>query len=177
MHEIIQPTIAGMAKDGIPFQGFLYAGLMIDAQGRPKTIEFNARLGDPETQPIMMRLKTDLLDVLMHATDGTLDQCALQWDRRFALCVVMAAHGYPMSPRKGDLVAGVPAEAEDAVVFHAGTESREGRLYTSGGRVLGVTALGESAKNAQQRAYELLSNIHFDGAQFRKDIGHRAVKR
>lgn len=177
MHEIIQPTIAGMAKDGMPFTGFLYAGLMIDAQGQPRTIEFNARMGDPETQPIMMRLKTDLVDVLMHATDGTLDEAELQWDRRFALGVVMAADGYPMSPRKGDAIAGVPAETDDAVVFHAGTELRDGQLRTSGGRVLCVTALGESARTAQQRAYDVASRIRFDGAQYRKDIGYRALKR
>jgi phosphoribosylamine--glycine ligase len=183
MHEIIQPTIAGMAKDGIPFTGFLYAGLMIDAQGQPRTIEFNARLGDPETQPIMMRLKSDLAEVLLHATDGTLDQVELQWDRRFALGVVMAAAGYPMSPRKGDEITGLPtvpsaaAGAEDAMVFHAGTTLDDGRLVTSGGRVLCVTALGESAKTAQHRAYETVDGIHFDGEQFRKDIGHRAVKR
>ena len=177
MHEIIQPTIAGMARDGMPFTGFLYAGLMIDAQGQPRTIEFNARMGDPETQPIMMRLKTDLVDVLMHATDGTLDQAELQWDRRFALGVVMAAHGYPMSPRKGDLIEGVPAPADDAVVFHAGTELREGKLLSNGGRVLCVTALGESARTAQQKAYDVAAKIRFDGAQYRKDIGHRAIKK
>ncbi len=177
MHEIIQPTIAGMAKDGIPFTGFLYAGLMIDAKGQPRTIEFNARMGDPETQPIMMRLKTDLIDVLMHATDGTLDQADLQWDRRFAMGIVMAAHGYPMSPRKGDVIHGLPGEADDAMVFHAGTELRDGKVCTNGGRVLCVTALGESAKNAQQRAYEVASGIGFDGVQYRKDIGHRALKR
>jgi len=182
MHEIVLPTIAGMARDGIPFTGFLYAGLMIDAQGQPKTLEFNTRLGDPETQPIMLRLKSDLVDVLMHATDGTLEQVELQWDRRFALGVVMAAHGYPMSPRKGDAIGGLPAFSDDpeadAVVFHAGTASGEGgKVLTSGGRVLCVTALGESAKQAQQRAYEVLADIHFDGAQFRKDIGWRAIKR
>ncbi|MED5618400.1 phosphoribosylamine--glycine ligase [Ideonella sp. BN130291] len=177
MHEIIQPTVAGMAKDGIPFTGFLYAGLMIDAQGQPRTIEFNARMGDPETQPIMMRLKSDLVEVLLHATDGTLDQADLQWDRRFALGIVMAAHGYPMSPRKGDAITGLPAESADAMVFHAGTDSREGKVVSNGGRVLCVTALGESARTAQQRAYEVAAGIHFDGAQYRKDIGHRAVKR
>jgi phosphoribosylamine--glycine ligase len=156
---------------------------MIDAQGQPRTIEFNARLGDPETQPIMMRLKSDLAEVLLHATDGTLDQVELQWDRRFALGVVMAAAGYPMSPRKGDEITGLPtvpsaaAGAEDAMVFHAGTTLDDGRLVTSGGRVLCVTALGESAKTAQHRAYETVDGIHFDGEQFRKDIGHRAVKR
>ena len=179
MHEIINPTIAGMARDGIPFTGFLYAGLMIDAEGRPKTLEFNTRLGDPETQPIMMRLKSDMFDVLVQATDGALDQAELQWDRRVALGVVMAAAGYPMDPRKGDAISGLPAQPlDDAHVFHAGTTQREdGHVVTSGGRVLCVTALGESAKNAQQRAYEVLSGIHFDGEQFRHDIGHRAIKR
>ncbi|HEV8314055.1 MAG TPA: phosphoribosylamine--glycine ligase [Burkholderiaceae bacterium] len=179
MHEIINPTIAGMARDGIPFTGFLYAGLMIDAEGRPKTLEFNTRLGDPETQPIMMRLKSDLFDVLVQATDGALDQAELQWDRRVALGVVMAAAGYPMDPRKDDAISGLPAQPlDDAHVFHAGTTQREdGHVVTSGGRVLCVTALGESAKNAQQRAYEVLSGIHFDGEQFRHDIGHRAIKR
>ena len=179
MHEIINPTIAGMARDGIPFTGFLYAGLMIDAEGRPKTLEFNTRLGDPETQPIMMRLKSDLFDVLVQATDGALDQAELQWDRRVALGVVMAAAGYPMDPRKGDAISGLPAHPhDDAHVFHAGTTQREdGHVVTSGGRVLCVTALGESAKTAQQRAYEVLSGIHFDGEQFRHDIGHRAIKR
>jgi len=177
MHEIILPTIAGMARDGTPFTGFLYAGLMIDDAGAPKTIEFNTRLGDPETQPIMMRLKSDLFDVMMAATDGTLDQVELQWDRRVALGVVMAAGGYPLNPRKGDAVTGLPAEQPDAVVFHAGTAPEKGGVVTSGGRVLCVTALGESVKTAQQRAYEALQGIHFDGMQFRRDIGHRAIKR
>jgi phosphoribosylamine---glycine ligase len=177
MQEIVLPTIAGMAKDGIVFTGFLYAGLMIDAQGQPRTVEFNCRLGDPETQPIMMRLKSDLFDVLMHATDGTLDQIALLWDRRVALGVVMAASGYPLQPRKGDAVTGLPAEAPDVMVFHAGTEPRADAAVTSGGRVLCVTALGDSVKLAQQRAYEVLNGIRFDGALFRRDIGHRAVKR
>jgi len=178
MHEIIQPTIAGMAKDGIPFTGFLYAGLMIDKDGHPKTLEFNTRLGDPEAQPILMRLKSDLYDVLMHATDGTLDQIELQWDRRFALGVVMAAHGYPLNPRKGDEVRGLPPRpADDAHVFHAGTAERDGRIVTSGGRVLCVTALGDTARFAQHRAYEVLKGIEFDGAQYRSDIGHRAIKR
>jgi phosphoribosylamine--glycine ligase len=177
MHEIVMPTIAGMADDGIPFSGFLYAGLMIDAQGQPRTVEFNARMGDPETQPIMMRLKTDLFDVLMHATAGTLDQVELDWDRRVALGVVMAAHGYPMSPRKGDLVEHLPPEVPDAVVFHAGTALQDRQVRTAGGRVLCVTALGDSVKQAHTRAYELLHGIHFDGAQFRNDIGFRAIKR
>ncbi|MCV2359176.1 phosphoribosylamine--glycine ligase [Paucibacter sp. TC2R-5] len=177
MHEIIMPTIQGMARDGIPFTGFLYAGLMIDAQGQPHTVEFNTRMGDPETQPIMMRLKSDLLEVLLHATDGTLDQVELQWDRRVALGVVMAASGYPLSPRKGDAISGLPADAEDHMVFHAGTAEVDGQLQTSGGRVLCVTALGESVRKAQALAYESLVNIQFEGKQYRQDIGYRAVKR
>ncbi|WP_374428736.1 phosphoribosylamine--glycine ligase [Ideonella dechloratans] len=180
MHEIILPTIQGMAKDGIPFTGFLYAGLMIDAEGKPKTLEFNTRMGDPETQPIMMRLKSDLVEVMLHATDGTLDKVELNWDRRFALGVVMAAAGYPMSPRKGDVITGLPAEAAgtaDSMVFHAGTAQQDGKTVVTGGRVLCVTALGDSARTAQQRAYEVLRDIHFDGAQWRTDIGHRAIKR
>ncbi|MDI1349651.1 phosphoribosylamine--glycine ligase [Aquabacterium sp.] len=177
MQEIIQPTLDGMAKDGIPFTGFLYAGLMIDANGSPKTLEFNCRMGDPETQPIMMRLKSDAIDLFMHATDGTLDQVELQWDRRFALGVVVAAGGYPLNPEKGQAITGLPAEADDAMVFHAGTTlGEDGVLRTSGGRVLCVTALGDSAKLAQQRAYEYLRGIQFDGMQFRSDIGWRAIK-
>ncbi|WP_295979863.1 phosphoribosylamine--glycine ligase [uncultured Variovorax sp.] len=175
MREIILPTIRGMEKDGIPYTGFLYAGLMIDAAGHPKTLEFNCRMGDPETQPIMMRLKSDLFEVFWHATDGTLDQVELQWDRRVALGVVMAAHGYPLSPRKGDRITGIPAEAPDAVVFHAGTTLDNGELKTSGGRVLCVTVLADSVKLAQQRAYEVAARVKFDGAQYRKDIGFRAV--
>jgi len=177
MHEIIMPTINGMARDGVPFTGFLYAGLMIDAHGQPRTIEFNTRMGDPETQPILMRLKSDLLEVLLHATDGTLDQVDLQWDRRVALGVVMASAGYPMSPRKGDVINGLPADAENAMVFHAGTAEIDGQLVTSGGRVLCVTALGESVKKAQHLAYETLVGIQFEGKQFRQDIGYRAIKR
>jgi phosphoribosylamine--glycine ligase len=180
MHEIILPTVAGMARDGIPFTGFLYAGLMIDANGQPKALEFNTRMGDPETQPIMMRLKSDLVEVLVHACEGTLDKVELQWDRRFALGVVMAAAGYPAAPRKGDAINGLPADAagtEDAMVFHAGTTAQDGKLVTTGGRVLCVTALGDSARAAQHRAYEVLQDIRFDGAVFRSDIGHRAIKR
>ncbi|PZP35102.1 MAG: phosphoribosylamine--glycine ligase [Roseateles depolymerans] len=177
LHEIIQPTIAGMARDGHPFTGFLYAGLMIDEHGQPRTIEFNTRMGDPETQPIMMRLKSDLFEVLMAATEGTLDQVELQWDRRVALGVVLAAEGYPLSPRKGDAITGLPADAEDGMVFHAGTTVADGQLLTSGGRVLCVTALGESARLAAQRAYELAAGIQFAGRQYRTDIGHRAIKR
>ena len=177
MHEIILPTVAGMAADGIPFTGFLYAGLMIDAQGQVKTLEFNTRLGDPEAQPILMRLKTDLVDVLLHATDGTLDQVDLQWDRRVALGVVMAAAHYPSTPRLGDVISGLPGDLDDAMVFHAGTAQDDAVLRTRGGRVLCATALGESVRLAQQKAYELVSAIRFDGAQYRRDIGHRAIKR
>ena len=180
MREIILPTIKGMEKDGIPFTGFLYAGLMIDAQGQPKTLEFNCRMGDPETQPIMMRLKTDFFDVMMAATSGALDQVELEWDRRPALGVVMAAHGYPLHPRKGDVVHGLPRltddSADDAVVFHAGTAKHGADTVTAGGRVLCVTALGSSVKAAQQRAYEVAQGVTFDGAQMRKDIGYRAIK-
>ena len=186
MREIILPTIKGMAQDGIPFTGFLYAGLMIDAQGQPKTLEFNCRMGDPETQPIMMRLKSDLFDVMMAATSGQLDQIELDWDRRPALGVVMAAHGYPLNPRKGDLVTGLPSldslKQANAMVFHAGTVSPppgqggKGEVLSAGGRVLCVTALGHTVKEAQKRAYEIADGIIFAGAQFRTDIGFRAIK-
>jgi phosphoribosylamine--glycine ligase len=177
MREIIGPTVAGMRKDGMPFTGFLYAGLMIDAQGRPRTVEFNARLGDPEAQVLLMRLKSDPLDLFLHATDGTLDQLELQWDRHVALGVVMAAGGYPQAPRRGDVITGLPGPCDDGHVFHAGTErAADGQVRTSGGRVLCVTALGDSVRTAQQRAYDLLNPISFDGAQWRRDIGHRAIK-
>jgi phosphoribosylamine--glycine ligase len=180
MREIILPTIRGMEKDGIAYTGFLYAGLMIDANGKPKTLEFNCRLGDPETQPLLMRLKSDLFEVFWAATEpgahGKLDQIELEWDRRIALGVVLAAHGYPMSPRKGDVITGLPLEAPDAMVFHAGTEPKDGATVTSGGRVLCVTVLADNVKLAQQRAYEVVRGIQFDGVQYRRDIGHRAVK-
>jgi len=176
MREVILPTIRGMESDGIPYTGFLYAGLMIDAQGAVKTLEFNCRMGDPETQPILMRLKSDLFEVMLAATGGTLDQVELQWDRRTALGVVMAAAGYPLSPRKGDEVAGLPADGEEAMVFHAGTQWQDGKVLTSGGRVLCVTALADSVKAAQQRAYAVVRGIQFNGAQWRSDIGFRAVK-
>jgi phosphoribosylamine--glycine ligase len=176
MQEIILPTVAGMARDGTPYTGFLYAGLMIDAHGQPRTVEFNCRLGDPEAQVILMRLKSDLFEVLMHATEGTLDQVALQWDRRVALGVVMAAHGYPAAPRSGDAISGLPAGSADLQVFHAGTTLEDGHLLTSGGRVLCVTALGESVRLAQQQALQAVRGIRFDGAQWRNDIGHRAIK-
>ena len=178
MREVILPTVRGMEQDGIPFSGFLYAGLMVDAQGGVKTLEFNCRMGDPETQPIMMRLKTDLLDVLHAASEsGGLDpELALQWDRRTALGVVMAAHGYPEHVRKGDAIHGIATEEEGAVVFHAGTTLQDGVLHTSGGRVLCVTALADTARAAQQRAYRIAASITFDGLQMRHDIGHRAIK-
>ncbi|MEO6743502.1 MAG: phosphoribosylamine--glycine ligase [Caldimonas sp.] len=181
MHEIILPTIAGMAADGVPFSGFLYAGLMIDAEGEPRTIEFNCRLGDPEAQVLMLRLKSDLFDVLMQATgatpDAALDGLELQWDRRVALGVVMAAHGYPVAPRAGDRIDGLPAPSPDAIVFHAGTTIDNGHVVTAGGRVLCVTALGDSVKLAQQHAYDLVHGVRFEGAQYRRDIGHLAIRR
>ncbi|MFZ9181794.1 MAG: phosphoribosylamine--glycine ligase [Hylemonella sp.] len=176
MREIILPTIKGMAKDGIPYTGFLYAGLMIDASGAVKTLEFNCRMGDPETQPIMLRLKSDLLDVMLAATDAHLDQIELEWDRRWALGVVLAAQGYPSNPRKGDVISGLPADSMEAMVFHAGTAVKDGQALTSGGRVLCVTVLADSVKQAQQRAYEITQKIHFEGMQFRRDIGYRALK-
>ena len=176
MREVILPTLRGMEKDGIPYTGFLYAGLMIDAQGQVKTLEFNCRMGDPETQPIMMRLKSDLVEVMLAATSGGLDALELQWDRRTALGVVIAAGGYPMNPRKGDVLHGLPQEAPDAMVFHAGTVRQSDQTVTSGGRVLCVTALADTVKAAQVRAYEVMRGISFDGAQWRTDIGHRAVK-
>jgi phosphoribosylamine---glycine ligase len=176
MQEIIHPTIAGMAKDGVPFTGFLYAGLMIDGNGQPRTVEFNARLGDPEAEPILMRLKSDLFELLMHATDGTLDKVELEWDRRVALGVVVAAHGYPASPRKGDAITQLPAAAPDLKVFHAGTTVQDGTLKSNGGRVLCVTALADSVRLAQQRALEGVRHIRMDGAHWRNDIGHRAIK-
>lgn len=177
MREIIRPTVQGMAKDGIPYTGFLYAGLMIDKNGNPKTLEFNCRMGDPETQPIMLRLKSDLVDLVEHAVNGTLDQVEAQWDRRVALGVVLAAANYPDVPRKGDVISGLPQDLQDAHVFHAGTVLEDGKPVTSGGRVLCVTALGESVKHAQSRAYEVASGIHFDGCQMRRDIGYRAIQR
>jgi phosphoribosylamine--glycine ligase len=177
MREIINPTVLGMTKDGIPFTGFLYAGLMIDAKGNPKTLEFNCRMGDPETQPIMARLKTDLVAVMEHAVNGTLDQVQLEWDRRTALGVVMAAAGYPDAPRKGDVITGIQAESADCITFHAGTTLNGDQLITSGGRVLCVVGLGDSVKMAQKAAYTAVEQIHFDGAQFRGDIGWRALKR
>ncbi|MEX2198810.1 MAG: phosphoribosylamine--glycine ligase [Burkholderiales bacterium] len=177
MREIIQPAIAGMAQDGMPYTGFLYAGLMIDAAGNPKTLEFNCRLGDPEAQPILMRLKSDLLELLDAAVNGGLAAAEADWDRRPALGVVLAAHGYPEEPRKGDRIAGLPAAAPDCRVFHAGTRAEGKDVLTSGGRVLCVTALGDNLRAARSRAYEVVERIRFEGMQYRKDIGHRALKK
>ena len=180
MREVINPTLKGMAKDGIEFTGFLYAGLMIDSKGQLKTLEFNCRMGDPETQPIMARLKTDLVDVLWAATqpwgESTFADLELDWDRRTALGVVLAAHGYPESPRKGDQITGIPEANPDVLVFHAGTAIRDEVLQTSGGRVLCVTALADTVKAAQLHAYQAIKGIHFEGMQFRSDIGYRALK-
>jgi phosphoribosylamine--glycine ligase len=178
LREIIRPTVEGMAKDGIRYTGFLYAGLMIGKDGSVKTLEFNCRMGDPETQPIMMRLKSDLVVLMEHAVNGTLDKVEAEWDRRTALGVVMASYNYPDTPRTGDVISGLPKNLEDAHVFHAGTALRDdGQVVTSGGRVLCVTALGETVKQAQSRAYEIADGITFAGQQMRRDIGYRAVKR
>jgi len=179
MREIIMPAVNGMAADGTPYTGFLYAGVMIDGAGHPKVLEFNCRMGDPETQPIMTRLKSDLVDLVQHAVDGTLDTIEAEWDRRVALGVVLAAAGYPDAPRKGAAIGGldrVNGEAHpDVYVFHAGTAPQDGRVVVSGGRVLCVTALGDSVRQAQRAAYAAVSAIHFDGMQYRTDIGHRAL--
>ncbi len=175
MREIIQPVVRGMMQDGIVYTGFLYAGLMIDRAGNPKTLEFNCRMGDPETQPIMMRLKTDLSLLIEHGVSGTLDKIEADWDRRAALGVVIAAEGYPESPRKGDVINGLPKDGEDFHVFHAGTKLENNEVLTNGGRVLCVTALGDSVKIAQRRAYQVAESISFKGCQMRKDIGHRAI--
>ncbi len=177
MREIILPAIAGMAQEGTPYTGFLYAGLMIDAAGSPKTLEFNCRLGDPETQPILLRLKSDLLELLDRALEGGLKDAEAEWDRRAALGVVLAAHGYPEDPRQGDRIEGLPAPAADCRVFHAGTRAEGKSLLTHGGRVLCVTALGDNLRAARSRAYGAVERIRFAGMQYRSDIGHRALKK
>lgn len=177
MNQIIKPTVAGMAQDGIPYTGFLYAGLMIDHDGNPKTLEFNCRLGDPETQPIMARVKSDLVPIFEAAIEGQLDQVEIEWDRRTALGVVMAAENYPGEPRKGDVIHGIPPENDDSVTFHAGTVLKQEQVLTQGGRVLCVVGLGESVKLAQKQAYAALDQIQFDGMQYRHDIGWRAIKK
>ncbi len=175
LREVIQPVVRGMEKEGITYTGFLYAGLMIDEQGHAKVLEFNCRMGDPETQPIMLRLKSDFAAIVEHAIDGTLDKVEAEWDRRTALGVVMAAANYPDTPRKGDVITGLPKKLEDAHVFHAGTTTQDGKIVTNGGRVLCATALGDMVKMAQKRAYEIADSIHFDGCQMRRDIGWRAA--
>jgi len=172
---VILPALAGMEKDGTPYNGFLYAGLMISKEGRVKVLEFNCRMGDPETQPIIMRLKSDLVPLIEHALAGTLDKAEAEWDRRVALSVVLAAHGYPDAPRRGDAIRGLPAPADDCRVFHAGTALNGADVVVNGGRVLTVTALGGNVSTAQRRAYEMAEKIRFDGMQFRRDIGHRAL--
>jgi len=175
MREVIQPVLAGMENEGTPFSGFLYAGLMIGRDGGVTVLEFNCRMGDPETQPILMRLKSDLMGLIEHALAGSLDKVEAEWDRRIALGVVLAARGYPDAPHKGDAIHGVPAPEEDCRVFHAGTALNGTDVVTSGGRVLTVTALGGTLSAAQRRAYETAGKIRFEGMQFRRDIGHRAL--
>jgi phosphoribosylamine--glycine ligase len=175
VREIILPAVRGMRVDGLPYSGFLYAGLMIDAAGNPKVLEFNCRLGDPETQPILMRLKSDLLELFDQALAGELDRAEAEWDRRAALGVVLAAANYPETPRKGDVISGLPPATEDCHVFHAGTAMHDGKVVTAGGRVLCVTGLGDSIKMAQRRAYQAVDQIRFDGMQLRRDIGFRAI--
>ena len=175
MREVIKPAIAGMEQDGAPFVGFLYAGLMIDKAGQVNVVEFNCRLGDPETQPIILRLKSDLVTLLDHALAGTLDQAEAEWDPRAALGVVLAAHGYPDAPRKGDAITGLPPAGDDYHVFHSGTALDGDQVVATGGRVLCVAALGHNVKTAQRRAYEIAGSIRFDGMQMRRDIGHRAT--
>ncbi len=182
MREIIRPTVEAMASEGTPYTGFLYAGLMIDSAGRPRTLEFNCRMGDPETQPIMMRLRGDFARIIEHAIDGTLDSIDIEWDRRCALGVVLAAANYPDDPRRGDPIHGLPAQGNamdnDCMVFHAGTQAGDsGQTLTAGGRVLCVTALGDSVRVAQSRAYRAIETVGFDGMQLRRDIGHRAIGR
>ena len=177
MREVIMPTLRGMEADGIPYTGFLYAGLMIKPDGTLKTLEFNCRMGDPETQPIMMRMKSDFVNLLDAAIDGKLDQAEAEWDIRVAMGVVLAAYNYPETPRKGDVISGLGQKLEDAHVFHAGTTDQNGDVVTAGGRVLCVTALGDTVRGAQKLAYDAIENIKFDGMQYRKDIGYRAIKR
>ena len=177
MREVIHPTVEGMAADGIRYTGFLYAGIMVGADGAPRVLEFNCRMGDPETQPIMMRLKSDLSVLLDAGVNGKLDQVEAEWDRRAALGVVIAAAGYPASPQQGAIVGTLPAAADDLHIFHAGTTAQDERIVVSGGRVLVVTALGDSVRLAQKRAYEAIADVRFDGMQYRRDIGWRALDR
>ena len=177
MAEVIEPTVSGMAAEGNPYTGFLYAGLMISPDGAPKVIEYNCRFGDPETQPIMMRLKSDLVALCNAALDGQLNQCSTEWDERASMGVVLAAGGYPGDYGKGDVITGIPAETADSKVFHAGTAEKDGQVVTSGGRVLCAVGLGSSVSEAQQKAYEVAKQIHWDGVFYRNDIGYRAIAR
>jgi phosphoribosylamine--glycine ligase len=180
MRDIIRPAVEGMAGEGTPFTGFLYAGLMIDGAGNPRVVEFNARLGDPEAEVILFRLASDLFELLEHAIDGTLDAVEAEWDRRAALTVVLAAAGYPAAPQKGAVIRGLAVRdgtANEAIhVFHGGTAERDGKVVVAGGRVLAVTALGDPLRSAQRLAYDVVDRVGFDGMQFRRDIGHRALK-
>jgi phosphoribosylamine--glycine ligase len=177
LREVILPVVRGMESEGITYTGFLYAGLMISPEGGLKVLEFNCRMGDPETQPIMLRLKSDFAVLVEHAIEGTLDQVEAEWDRRTALGVVMAAANYPDTPRKGDVITGLPKKLEEAHVFHAGTTTQDGKTVTNGGRVLCVVALGDMVRQAQKNAYDIADTIHFDGQQMRRDIGYRAISR
>jgi phosphoribosylamine--glycine ligase len=177
MRQIMLPAIAGMAAEGSPYTGFLYAGLMIDRDGQARALEFNCRLGDPEAQPILMRLRSDLVELLQHAIEARLDRIEASWDPRVALGVVVAAQGYPDAPRRGDPIESLPLDADDCIVFHAATQLRPEGLFTDGGRVLCVTALGQNVRVARERAYQAVSEVRFAGRQFRTDIGHRALAR
>ena len=178
MAQIIEPTIKGMKSDGIRFSGFLYAGLMIDKDTNLKTLEFNCRMGDPETQPILFRLKSDLLPILFSATDNTLHSCHIEWEDVSSITVVMAAKNYPNEPKLGDVIDGLDSDeiSADKFIFHAGTSFEKGKIKTAGGRVLGVTAKAKSLKEAKEKVYELVKTIKFDGAQYRKDISDKALK-
>ena len=178
MREVIMPTLNGMAKDGIPYTGFLYAGLMIGKDNVPKVLEYNCRFGDPETQPIIMRLNSDLVGLCLAAIDGTLDQAQAEWNPQPALGVVMAADGYPGQYRKGDAISGLPEnETANGKVFHAGTRYHDGQIVTSGGRALCACALGGTVAEAQRKAYEIADKIHWEGVYYRRDIGHKAIER
>jgi phosphoribosylamine--glycine ligase len=178
MQMVIEPTVKGMAEEGHPFTGFLYAGVMIDKDGIPKVLEYNVRFGDPETQPIMMRLKSDLVQHCLDTLDGKLDQATADWDTRTSLGVVLAAGGYPDSYNKGDVITGLEnTETESTKVFHAGTANKDGNIVTNGGRVLCAVALGNSVTEAQQKAYQLVDKISWDNMYYRTDIGHRAIAR
>ncbi len=178
MNEVITPTVKGLAAEGTPYTGFLYAGIMVAPDGTPNVLEFNCRFGDPETQPIMMRLRSDLVALCDAALDGKLDTATAEWDPRAALGVVLAAGGYPNSYDKGDIISGLDqSDKKDSKIFHAGTRLDNGSIVTTGGRVLCVTALGNNVKEAQQRAYQLVSNITWKNMFYRKDIGYRALER